>query len=77
MVRRSGIRVNGSGWEEWEQEKVRVEEGGVEAEVQRWSEMVKQRKRSGRRRCIASREPALSTVVGTRKGIGRRGLRFE
>lgn len=64
MVRRSGIRVNGSGWEEWEQEKVRVEGGGVEAEAQRWSEMVKQRKRSGRWWCIASREPALSTVVG-------------
>lgn len=58
MERRSGISVNGSGWEEWEQEKVRIGRGGEEAEVQRWSEMVKQRKRTSERRCIAPREPS-------------------
>lgn len=49
MVRRSGMRVNGSGWEEGEQEKVRVRRGGEEeAVVKRWSEMAKQRKRRKR-----------------------------
>lgn len=53
MVSRSGIRVKGSGWEESEQEKVRLGRGVEEAEVQRWSEKMKPRKRS-ERWCIAS-----------------------
>lgn len=65
MVRRSGIRVNGSGWEEAEQEKVRVGRGVEEAEVQSWSEKRKPSKRR-ERWCIASREPALRSL--------RRGL---
>jgi hypothetical protein len=76
MVRRSGIRANGSGWEEWEQEKVGEE---AEAEVERWSEMVKQRKRREKWR-IARRQPALSSqlsALSSREGIGREGLGFE
>jgi hypothetical protein len=71
MVRRSGIRVNGSGWEEREQEKVTVGGGGEGTGVQRWSEMVKQRKRR-ERWCIARRQPAVSGRG--QEGIGSEGL---